>query len=113
MPFLAGLILRAAGKLLKGWWIPLAAAVSAWVLEQLTGVITWGVFLIAQAVADLLLEVLASATWPASPNWAVLSDEMGTGVTMLSEAGVLGAAQIIVVGGIVRLTVRLLTLGRL
>lgn len=113
MPFVLGLLLRGLGKFLSAWWIPLMAVVVAWIAEATTGVIAWGLYLIAQAVGDLILSVLESQTWPSTPDWAVLTTELETGIALLSEAGIIGALQIVVLGGIVRLTVRLLTLGRL
>ena len=113
MPVLGGLLLRALGKMLSAFWMPLIAVALAWIIEQVTGAISWGIFEVGFAALEFILGLLDSFDWPAGPDWTTFGQYAQASIQILEISGVFAGITIIVSGGIVRVLVRTLTLGRI
>ena len=109
MPALIGWVLRLGGKLLSGWVIPFAAVAMAWVIEQFTGAVSWGLFEAGSALLRVLLEAILAFEWPEPIVWGSFS---ATATGLLQIAGVLAAIQVVVLAGVARLVVKIVSLGR-
>lgn len=119
MPALLGWIIRGGTRLLKGWWIPILAAVAAWLAETFLGVISWSIVQVGSAVLEVTLDAFVDLDiWvDARPDWDGLC---GTGsrlagmgnvcqwiYSLLSLTGVLAAIAIVVTGMTVQFILRL------
>lgn len=126
MPVVIGWILRLGAKLLKGWWIPILAAVGAWIAEAFLGVISWSVVQVGGGLLEVVLDSIVDLQiWvDARPDWDGLCGTGGALATstygnacawmysLLSLTGVLSAIAIVVSGFTLRMLVKLVTLGR-
>lgn len=112
MPIIGGVLLRALGKMLSAFWMPLIAVVMAWIIEQVTGAISWGIFEVGFAVLDFVLGIIDSFDWPTGPDWTTFASYAEASIQILEIGGVFAGITIYVGGAIVRILVKTLTLGR-
>ena len=113
MPIIGGVLLRALAKVLSAFWMPLIAVALAWAIEQVTGAVSWGIFEIGFAALEFVLGVIDSVGWPSGPDWTAMARYAEASIQILQIGGVFGAITIYVTGGITRILVRTLTLGRI
>ena len=112
MPIAITWVLRALARILSGWWIPLVAVVGAWLLEQATGAISWGIFSVAQVTLDGLLFLIQGVSVPATVSevqWRSLS---GYAVQVGALAGLWTAIGLYISSLGLRLVAWVVTLGR-
>ena len=110
MPVAIGWILRVLSRFGKGWLFPVFGAAAAWLIEQMTGAISWAIVRVGQGVIQVTLDFLDEIEWGDPPDWAVFGSSF---LEIASESGAIAALGILVAGGVVRLVVRIVTLGRL
>ena len=113
MPILGGILLRALGKMASAVWLPVVAVAMAWIVEQVTGAISWGIFEVGFAVLRFILELMDSVAWPAGPDWTAFAGYTSAAIQLLEVSGVLAALTILVTGGVLRVVVKTITLGRI
>lgn len=101
--------MRVGARLFKGLWAPASAAGIVYGLEELTGAMSWAFLQLFSAAAEWLIEMMKGITWPASPDWGVMPVKA---VQMLYIAGVWQALAVVIAAGILRLMVKIMTLGR-
>lgn len=110
LPVAAAWMVTALGRVALRVMTPALIALSAWGMEQLTGVVSWVVLRFGDLLLGLLLEQIATIRMPAAPNWAATF-----GVTILDLIEVSGidvAFGVVILSLSLRLVVKLVTLGR-
>lgn len=110
MPVAIAWILRVLSRFGKGWLFPIFGAAAAWLIEQATGAISWAIVRVGQGIIEVSLDFLDEIEWGRPPDWAVFGSSF---LEIASESGAIAALGILVAGGIVRLVVRIVSLGRL
>ena len=110
MPVAIGWILRILSRFGKGWLFPVFGVAAAWAIEQITGAVSWALVHVGQGILVVLLDLLDDVEWGVPPDWSVFG---GAFLDVAWESGAITALGILVAGGIARLTVRTVSLGRL
>ena len=71
IPVAVGWLAKIGIGVASRWWIPLVAAISAWVLEEMVGVVSWGLLKFGSFIVDGILYMLQSVPAPASVSEGV------------------------------------------
>lgn len=109
MPIAIGWIFRVLARAGKGFAFPLAAAALAWLIEQLTGAVSWAIFALGQSFLELVMDAIDSIDLGTPPDWLVFGQ---TFVNLVGLSGIVPAFGIILSSAILRLVVKAITLGR-
>lgn len=110
LPVAVGWLVAALGRWATRLLIPILIAVGGWVLEQMTGALSWVFLRIGSAVVTLIVVELARVQMPSPPDWAgVFGSQM---LDLVEVAGVDVALGVLIASALLRLVVSVVTLGR-
>ena len=68
-------------------------AAAAWLIEQMTGAISWAIVRVGQGVIQVTLDFLDEIEWGDPPDWAVFGSSF---LEIASESGAIAALGILV-----------------
>ena len=103
MPVLVGWLFRIGARLLSGWMVPVLVVLFGWLVEALTGVVSWGLVQIGQAVLVVAWDALDAITLPAPIDLRGFS---GQAWDLLSVTGMLAAVATVTASGVARAMLR-------
>lgn len=109
MPTAIAWIFRGMARIGKGWTWPVLAVLAGWLIESITGAVSWGLVHVGMGIVEISLDFLDELQFGQAPDWAVFG---GAFLELASASGAIAALGILVAGGIARFVVKIVTLGK-